>query len=230
MNRRSLVAGSAARLPAGSYYLNHASLGFVTEKFDFLFQKDVQAFGIQMYEPMGDTTASGCGASCVESTFKFQLYRDGVLVDDTITFSPPNNQDAFFGFWSPLPFDEVRIREITGSDDDEFFGRIFYQDRSAGEPAIAGTDICAIGACCPAGSQWDCDTNSCGGGTLTCPAGQVKTPSADSPVCLLKVTPRTTPTAGSDFNLYGYESLTGNCTLASTTTHDTPGKAISPIG
>lgn len=86
-----------------------------------------------MYEPIGDVSITGCNAVCVQSTFKFLLYNDGVLVDDTITFSPPDNQDTFFGFWSPEKFDKIEVREIAGTNDNEFFGRIYYQDRSAGE-------------------------------------------------------------------------------------------------
>lgn len=166
--------------------------------------------------------------------FKFTLYLNGVQVGDPISLGKlkdigAQNKVGFFGVHSPVLFNEVRIRETSGTNDAENFGHIYYQDRSAGEPTVSGTDICAIGACCPAGVQWDCDTNSCGGSALTCPTGQAKTPTADSPACLLSVTPRTTPTAGSDFNLFGYAHLTGDCTLASTTTHDT-GNAISPIG
>jgi len=88
-------------------------MGFNSEKFDLLFQKDIHAFGIEIYEPMGDNTLSGCNSVCGESTFTFELYDNGVLVDNTIKFSPSNNQDTFFGFWSPHLFDEVRVRETT---------------------------------------------------------------------------------------------------------------------
>lgn len=34
----------------------------------------------------------------------------------------------------------------------------------------AGTDLCTIGACCPGGTKWDCDTNSCVLDEFMCPA------------------------------------------------------------
>lgn len=121
-SRRQLsVPSSVNKLPANSYYLKNVSIGFNTEKFDLTFEKDIQAFGIEMYEPTGDISVSGCNAVCVQSTFKFLLYDDGVLVDDTITFSPPDNQDTFFGFWSPEKFDKIEVREIAGTNDNEFF-------------------------------------------------------------------------------------------------------------
>lgn len=115
------VPSSINKFPSNSYYLSNVSLSFNSEKFDILFDRDVNAFGIEMYEPMGDNTISGCNAVCVESTFRFELYKNGTLVDNTITFSPENNVDTFFGFSSPRSFDEVRVREITGTNDNEFF-------------------------------------------------------------------------------------------------------------
>lgn len=69
------------------------------------------------------------------------------------------------------------------------------------------------------------DTES---GDLVCPAGQTRRPTPSSPVCFLTATPRTSP-AGTTFSLTGYSHLTGTCTLASATTHDTPPKTISPL-
>lgn len=65
-------------------------------------------------------------------------------------------------------------------------------------------------------------------GDLVCPAGTTRKPTPESPVCFLTVTPTTTP-AGTSFSLTGYSHLTGTCTLASATTHDTPPKTISPL-
>lgn len=63
---------------------------------------------------------------------------------------------------------------------------------------------------------------------LVCPAGQTRKPTPESPVCFLTATPTTSP-AGTSFSLTGYSHLTGTCTLASATTHDTPPKTISPL-
>lgn len=88
-------------------------------------------------------------------------------------------------------------------------------------------DICTIGACCPAGKKWDCDTNSCIVDEFLCPAGEVKTPTPESPLCLLHVVSKT---GGTDFSFSAYEHTLGSCTLASTTTHDIPAKTIAPVG
>lgn len=125
--RRQLFApNSVNKLPIDSYYLRNVSLGFNSEKFDILFQKDINAFGIEIYEPMGDNAITGCNSVCGESTFTFELYDDGILVDNSVKFNPPNNTDTFFGFSFPKKFDEVRIRETTSTagsflGDNEFF-------------------------------------------------------------------------------------------------------------
>ncbi len=76
-----------------------------------------------------------------------------------------------------------------------------------------GSDICSVGACCPAGTKWDCDTNSCVVDEFMCPAGQVQTVAPGSTVCLLSISPTITPN-GSKMILTGYDNLQGNCTLA----------------
>lgn len=113
MRRQLIAPTSVNKLPAGSYYLNNVSMGFNSEKFDLLFPNDIHAFGIEIYEPMGDNTISGCNSVCGESTFTFELYNNGTLVDNTIKYNPANNQDTFFGFSFPQAFDEVRVRETT---------------------------------------------------------------------------------------------------------------------
>lgn len=62
---------------------------------------------------------------------------------------------------------------------------------------------------------------------LVCPAGTTRKPTPQSPVCFLTVTPTTSP-AGTAFSLTGYSHLTGTCTLASTTAHNTPTTPILP--
>gem|GEM_PF-3098136 len=54
---------------------------------------------------------------------------------------------------------------------------------------------------------------------ITCPTNQTKVIDPKSPVCILQIAPITN---GSNITLTGYEHLSGNCTLASTTTHDVP--------
>lgn len=70
-------------------------------------------------------------------------------------------------------------------------------------------------------------TDDTEGGDLVCAAGTTKTPTPGSPVCLLVATPKTTPAAGTSFSLTAYSHLTGACTLASATTHNTPTTPIT---
>lgn len=88
----------------------------------------------------------------------------------------------------------------------------------------ADSDVCSIGACCPAGKKWDCDTNACIVDEFMCPAGQIKTPDPGGATCLLSILPKTN---GSDLFLTAYDNLQGNCTLASSSTN--PIGTISPI-
>ena len=112
-----------------------ASMSFNNEAFDLKFPNPIKAFGIDIYE-MHNTPAGymGCNTTCTESTFSFRLLKNGVEVSpaNNLTFAPANNTDQFFGFSTPFEFDEVQIREKVGSHDNERFGRIYYQDRSAG--------------------------------------------------------------------------------------------------
>lgn len=61
---------------------------------------------------------------------------------------------------------------------------------------------------------------------MICPSGQMKTVKPESPLCMLTVVPKI---GGSNLSLIGYDHTVGNCTLAATTTHDVPGKTISPL-
>jgi hypothetical protein len=64
-------------------------------------------------------------------------------------------------------------------------------------------------------------------GDLVCPAGTTRKPTPQSPVCFLTATPTTSP-AGTTFSLTGYSHLTGTCTLASSTSHNTSTTPILP--
>lgn len=93
-------------------------------------------------------------------------------------------------------------------------------------PAV-GTPGATATTCTP---DPDCTsaTDDTESGDLVCPAGTTRKPTPESPVCFLTATPRTSP-VGTTFSLTGYSHLTGTCTLASATTHDTPPKTISPL-
>ena len=79
------------------------------------------AFGFDFVEPQFDPNIN---SSFVDSTFMVALVDGGSTVD-SFTFNAPNDIAAFVGVWSDTSFDEVQIREITGSIGNEFFGEIY---------------------------------------------------------------------------------------------------------
>lgn len=60
----------------------------------------------------------------VESTFIIRVF-DGPKKLQEYMFTPENNIATFFGTASKQPFNRVSIEEITGSVDDEAFGKIY---------------------------------------------------------------------------------------------------------
>jgi hypothetical protein len=88
------------------------------------------AFGFYFHEP-GSSTArlDGCNTTCVDSTFSINFYRGGTFLDSGIfsppDFSPPDDQLIFAGIILDEAFDEVRFRETTGSNDNEFYGEMY---------------------------------------------------------------------------------------------------------
>jgi len=99
------------------------------------------AFGGYVHEPTGNTgKLDGCNAACVDSTFVTSFYRAGTLID-SVTWMPGNwGEGTGFGFGGVVLdqiFDEVRIREIEGGIDNEFFGEM-YVTRAVPEPGMLG--------------------------------------------------------------------------------------------
>lgn len=83
------------------------------------------AFGFYMHEPASSTgMLDGCNTTCVESAFNLSFWLGGTMVTD-LNFTVPNDQLWFGGLILDELFDEVRIREIVGSHDNEFFGEMY---------------------------------------------------------------------------------------------------------
>lgn len=96
-----------------------------TEDFDMTFAAPyLHAVGFEVIEPVGDDfvdstfeiTVYGI-ADAAPSTDVFELHRE------TINF--PDDEPAFLGFSAERRIVALAVREIVGTDDNEYFGRVF---------------------------------------------------------------------------------------------------------
>ncbi len=100
----------------------------------------VLSLGFDFVEP---TTGFGCNnTTCVDSTFSVTL-KNGPTTVGSFQFNAPDNVLAFVGVQSDTEFDRVEIREITGNNDDEYFGE-FYTSIPPPSVEIIGGEIIPI--------------------------------------------------------------------------------------
>ena len=100
----------------------------------------VFSLGFDFVEP---TTGFGCNnTTCVDSTFSVTL-KNGPTTVGSFQFNAPDNVLAFVGVQSDTEFDRVEIREITGNNDDEYFGE-FYTSIPPPSVEIIGGEIIPI--------------------------------------------------------------------------------------
>jgi hypothetical protein len=72
-----------------------------------------------------------------------------VAVGDFVTGNLPKDVVTFIGVWSDTAFDRVEIVDLTGNDDDEYFGR-FYTGTIAAAATV--TAIASTGGAVPGGT------------------------------------------------------------------------------
>ena len=104
----------------------------------------VLALGFDIVEPsFGPSVIAGTGF--VDSTFSVTLKNGGVFVD-SFQFNVPDDVIAFVGVSSDLPFDRVEIRDITATNDDEFWGEFYTKALSLscgpGTKEVNGVCLC----------------------------------------------------------------------------------------
>jgi hypothetical protein len=63
----------------------------------------------------------------VESDYEILLFDGPALVGQAVFpgAATPNDVVSFLGVWSDRPFDRVVINDISGNDDDEYFGEFY---------------------------------------------------------------------------------------------------------
>ena len=108
------------------------------EDLDVDFGSSVFSAGFDFVEPNEDSAGVGCNAPCFDSTFEVTL-KLGAAVVDMFSFNAPDNVLAFIGVWSDQAFDNLAIRDVTATIDNEYFGEFYTGTRSLSEvPVPAG--------------------------------------------------------------------------------------------
>jgi hypothetical protein len=98
------------------------------------------AFGFDFHEPSTSTPPGPqfpdtCNTTCVESTFQITVL-NGALIVGSHVFSMPNDVLTFVGVSSTDPFNRIEIREIIGTNDNEFFGNFLVAREPVPEPSL----------------------------------------------------------------------------------------------
>ncbi len=125
------------------------------EHFDVQANEDLFAFGFDFHEsslttPPNDSFPDTCNTpSCIDSLFEVSLLHNGIFVD-SIQFQRPDDILTFVGVSSSTAFNEVRIREIQGNSDNEYFGNFTI---ATSVPAPASALILSLGLLMIAGSK-----------------------------------------------------------------------------
>jgi hypothetical protein len=99
---------------------NDVALGW--ENLQLQFAMPVYALGFEFAEP--NVTMPSHGGTPVDSTFEIVMYLGAREVGRT-TFNANDDEAGFIGVWSNQPFDRVTIIDLSGNDDDEYFGRFY---------------------------------------------------------------------------------------------------------
>ena len=106
------------------------------ESFDISAAAPITALGFDFHEPStaGPGLVDTCNAPCFDTDFSVALYLGATLVD-TFAFNGPDDELFFVGVTSTDAFDRIEIRDLTGTIDNEFFGRFLTDGTRIPEPA-----------------------------------------------------------------------------------------------
>ena len=120
----SLAVGASGTPAEPDWYPNlpgnDIALGY--ENLQLQFATPVYAFGFDFVEP--NLSMPPFGGTPGDSTFEIVMYRGAAEIGRT-TFNAQDDEPGFVGVWSYQPFDRVTIIDLSGNDDDEFFGQFY---------------------------------------------------------------------------------------------------------
>ena len=93
----------------------------------------VYSAGYSFHEPTKSALYDGCNGPCVDSTWLIRLKNGSTTVGEVSSRKFPKDVATFFGVRSDVAFNQIQIREIVGTDDNEFYGQ-FYSAGAADAP------------------------------------------------------------------------------------------------
>jgi hypothetical protein len=130
----NIAVGAAGTAASPDWYPptaeNELALGF--ERMQVSTAGPVYSIGFDFIEP--DATVQPWGGGPQESTYEILLF-DGPTLVGQAQFAGtaiPNDVVTFLGVWSDKPFNRVLVNDITGNDDDEYFGEFYTGTTPAG--------------------------------------------------------------------------------------------------
>jgi hypothetical protein len=132
-------------LPGVDIAISDGPGGSPDESIDITFASAVYSAGFDFSEPSLDgIVQNGCYTACVDSTFEVTL-KDGATTVGSFQFNAADDTAAFVGVWSDVAFTALEVREIVGTDDDEFYGRVYTGNTPAvPEPATLALLVPAL--------------------------------------------------------------------------------------
>lgn len=106
------------------------------ESFELSVPASIFSLGFDFVEPHASTAQTdGCNAACFDTTFRVTLLSGGVAIPGaTFTYNAPNDTLAFIGVWTDFAFDGARIIDLTGTNDNEFWGQFYTGTEPVPEP------------------------------------------------------------------------------------------------
>ena len=141
------IGGAGASIPGDDWTLLNPGADIAISDVENLnadLAAPVWALCFDCVEP---TSGIGAGTGFTDTTFSVTL-KNGAVIVDSFPFNAPDDVLAFIGVSSDLPFDRVEIRDITATNDDEFWGEFYTSSITPGctvFPDMVDAGVLALG-------------------------------------------------------------------------------------